>query len=160
MILENLCCYLITRAAREKFVKVKSMRDCKRCDTGTTAVHFFLSFNSPSFCGIAANNLQEKTHQCVFQFIYLTSICLLLVYECISRRANFAQTYAISDYRGFILGGKGWGYVQPRAKHDPFRQTNKKYFRLSNLLIENSISHNLKIKMHEKTHRACTVSIP
>ena len=121
--LENLCCYLITRAAREKFVKVKSMRDCKRCDTGTTAVHLFLSFNSPSFCGIAANNLQEKTHQCVFQFIYLTSICLLLVYECISRRANFAQTYAISDYRGFILGGKGWGYVQPRAKHDPFRQS-------------------------------------
>ena len=121
---------------------------------------FFLSFNSPSFCGIAANNLQEKTHQCVFQFIYLTSICLLLVYECISRRANFAQTYAISDDRGFILGGKGWGYVQPRAKYDPFRQTNKKYFRLSNLLIENSLSHNLKIKMHEKTHRACTVSIP
>ena len=39
-----------------------------------------------------------KTHQCVFQFIYLTSTCLVLVYECNSRRAtlNFSQSYATS----------------------------------------------------------------
>ena len=98
-----------------------------------------LIFNSPLFWEIAANNLHEKHYQYVFQFSYLTSTCLALIYECNSRRANFAQTCAISDWiRGFTLGGVGWGYVQPSAKHDLCRQTNKKYFRLTNLLIQKS----------------------
>ena len=34
-----------------------------------------------------------------------------VAYECISRRANFAQPYATGlKTKGFILGGEGWGH--------------------------------------------------
>ena len=58
-----------------------------------------------------------------FQFIYLTSICLVLVYECNSCPAtlNFAQTYAISDLiGGSIEGGQGWGYVTLKSFDEKF----------------------------------------
>ena len=81
-------CYLITWAVTEKVVKLKSMRD-KHCNSmGPVAVHLILIFNCPLFWGIAGNHVHEKAYQRAFQFIYLTFICLVLVYECISRRAN------------------------------------------------------------------------
>ena len=82
-------CYLITWALTEKVVKVKLMRD-KHCNSmGPAAVHLVLIFNCPLFWGIAGNHVHEKAYQRAFQFIYLTFICLVLVYECISRRANW-----------------------------------------------------------------------
>ena len=68
-----------------------------RCGMVPRAEHFQnfdFHLNHPvlSDCG------RQSTHQCVFQVIYLTSTCLVLVYECNSRQAtlNFAQTYVTS----------------------------------------------------------------
>ena len=61
--------------------------------------------NSPLLWGITANmQFRWKTCHCVFQFIFLTFICLVLVYECTSRQVNFAQPYAISDWARDFTG--------------------------------------------------------